>query len=306
MANKIILASPRGFCAGVDRAIEIVEKALEAYGKPVYVRHQIVHNTHVIDALTKKGAIFVESLEEVPEGSMAIFSAHGVSPKVRQEAQARKLRVIDATCPLVTKVHNEAKKYASEGYGIILVGHKGHIELEGTGGEAPEATIIVETVEDAQNVNVPDAGKVVCLTQTTLSIDDTRKVVDALKSRFPSIILPAKDDICYATQNRQNAVKEVVKQVELVLVIGSKESSNSNRLVEVARSAGAKSYLINDWKELVPEWLAGVKSIGITSGASAPEHLVAGVIERLKKLGVSEVTELTTVTEKVFFPLPKI
>ena len=306
MAQKIVLASPRGFCAGVDRAIDIVEKALQAYGKPVYVKHQIVHNTHVIDSLEKKGAIFVDSIEEVPENSLVIYSAHGVPPKVRQEAEARKLRVIDATCPLVTKVHNEAKKYASEGYSIILVGHRGHVELEGTSGEAPEATLIIETAEDAQNVKVPNPSKVVCLTQTTLSIDDTRKVVDALKKRFPSIILPAKDDICYATQNRQNAVKEIVKEAELVLVVGSKESSNSNRLVDVAISTGVKAYLINDWRDIKPEWLSGVKSIGLTSGASAPEHLVTEVIEHLKKSGINEVTQLTTVTEKVFFPLPKI
>ena len=306
MAQKIVLASPRGFCAGVDRAIEIVEKALHAYGKPVYVKHQIVHNTHVIDSLEKKGAIFVDSIEEVPENSLVVFSAHGVSPKVHQEAEARKLRVIDATCPLVTKVHNEAKKYASEGYSIILVGHRDHVELEGTSGEAPEVTLIIETAEDAQNVKVPNPSKVVCLTQTTLSIDDTKKVVDTLKKRFPKIIFPPKDDICYATQNRQNAVKEIVKQVELVLVVGSKASSNSNRLVDVARSSGAKAYLINDWTEIRPEWLVGVKSIGLTSGASAPEHLVTDVIEHLKKSGIDEVTQLTAVAEKVFFPLPKI
>ena len=306
MGQRIVLASPRGFCAGVDRAIEIVEQALQAYGKPVYVKHQIVHNTHVIDSLEKKGAIFVDSIDEVPETSIVVFSAHGIPPKVRQEAEARKLHVIDATCPLVTKVHNEAKRYASEGYSIILVGHRGHVELEGTSGEAPEVTLIIETAEDAQNVKVPNPSKVVCLTQTTLTIDDTRKVVDTLKKRFRGIILPAKDDICYASQNRQNAVKEIVKQVELVFVVGSKASSNSNRLVDVARSSGAKAYLINDWTEIMPEWIAGVKSIGLTSGASAPEHLVTEVIEYLKKSGINEVTQLTTVTEKVFFPLPKI
>ena len=306
MGQRIILASPRGFCAGVDRAIEIVEKALQAYGKPVYVKHQIVHNTHVIDSLTKKGAIFVDSLEEVPANSLVVFSAHGVPPKVRQEAEARKLRVIDATCPLVTKVHSEAKKYASEGYSIILVGHRGHVELEGTNGEAPEATQIIETAEEAQKVQVPDESKVACLTQTTLSIDDTKKVIDTLKSRFPKIMFPPKDDICYATQNRQNAVKEIVKEAELVLVVGSKESSNSNRLVDVAIGTGVKAYLINDWRDIKPGWLSGVKSIGLTSGASAPEHLVTEVIEHLKKSGINEVTQLTTITEKVFFPLPKI
>ncbi len=306
MAGKIVLASPRGFCAGVDRAIEVVEQAIAKYGKPVYVRHEIVHNSHVIDSLAKKGAVFIESLAEVPENSWLIYSAHGVSPKVREEAQALKLRVIDATCPLVTKVHNEAKKYATEGYTIILVGHRGHVELEGTSGEAPEATKIIETVEDAESVQVPDPNKVVCLTQTTLSMDDTKKLVDALKGRFPAMIQPAKDDICYATQNRQNAVKEIVKEAELVLVVGSKASSNSNRLVDVARSKGARAYLINDWKEIMPEWLEGVQTVGLTAGASAPEHLVTEVIEHLKKQGINEVKQLTTITEKVFFPLPKI
>jgi len=301
-----VLASPRGFCAGVDRAIEVVEQAIAKYGKPVYVRHEIVHNSHVIDSLAKKGAVFIESLAEVPENSWLIYSAHGVSPKVREEAQALKLRVIDATCPLVTKVHNEAKKYATEGYTIILVGHRGHVELEGTSGEAPEATKIIETVEDAESVQVPDPNKVVCLTQTTLSMDDTKKLVDALKGRFPAMIQPAKDDICYATQNRQNAVKEIVKEAELVLVVGSKASSNSNRLVDVARSKGARAYLINDWKEIMPEWLEGVQTVGLTAGASAPEHLVTEVIEHLKKQGINEVKQLTTITEKVFFPLPKI
>ena len=301
-----MLASPRGFCAGVDRAIEVVEQAIAKYGKPVYVRHEIVHNSHVIDSLAKKGAVFIESLAEVPENSWLIYSAHGVSPKVREEAQALKLRVIDATCPLVTKVHNEAKKYATEGYTIILVGHRGHVELEGTSGEAPEATKIIETVEDAESVQVPDPNKVVCLTQTTLSMDDTKKLVDALKGRFPAMIQPAKDDICYATQNRQNAVKEIVKEAELVLVVGSKASSNSNRLVDVARSKGARAYLINDWKEIMPEWLEGVQTVGLTAGASAPEHLVTEVIEHLKKQGINEVKQLTTITEKVFFPLPKI
>ena len=301
-----MLASPRGFCAGVERAIDVVEQAIARYGKPIYVRHEIVHNSHVIDGLTQKGAIFVESLAEVPENSWLIYSAHGVSPKVREEAQALKLRVIDATCPLVTKVHNEAKKYAAEGYTIILVGHKGHVELEGTSGEAPEATKIIETVEDAEGVQVPDPNKVVCLTQTTLSVDDTKKVVDTLKGRFPAMIQPAKDDICYATQNRQNAVKELVKEAELVLVVGSKASSNSNRLVDVARSTGARAYLINDWKEIKPEWLEGVQTVGLTAGASAPEHLVTEAIEHLKKQGINEVKQLTTITEKVFFPLPKI
>lgn len=306
MPEKIILASPRGFCAGVERAIEVVERALEAYGAPVYVKHQIVHNSHVVDSLAGKGAIFVESLKEVPEGSRVIFSAHGSPPRDYDEAAARKLRVIDVTCPLVTKVHLEARRYAKEGYSIILVGHKSHVEIVGTSGEAPEATRFVETAEDAMKVEVPDPGKVACLTQTTLSVDDTRKIVGVLAGRFPAIKLPPKEDICYATQNRQNAVKEVAKEAGLVLVVGSKNSSNSNRLVEVAEAAGARAYLINDCTEIKPEWLEGVKAVGLTAGASAPEHLVAKVAERLKELGVQSVSEIKAASENVKFALPKI
>ncbi len=306
MAKQIIMASPRGFCAGVERAIWAVEKALEAYGKPIYVKHQIVHNTHVVKALEEKGAVFVESLEEVPEGSRLIFSAHGVPPKAREEAEARKLKVIDATCPLVTKVHMEARRYAKEGCSIILVGHKGHVEIEGTAGEAPEATQVIETEEEAQNLNVPDESKVVCLTQTTLSTDDTRKVIDALKKRFPKIIFPPKEDICYATQNRQNAVKQIAGKVDLLLVIGSKQSSNSNRLVDVAKAAGVNAYLINDVTEINRELLNCVEKVGLTSGASAPEHLVKQVVDYLRKHGIEDVVEEGTGPENIKFVMPKI
>ncbi|MBI2137204.1 4-hydroxy-3-methylbut-2-enyl diphosphate reductase [Candidatus Woesearchaeota archaeon] len=306
MVKKILLASPRGFCAGVERAINVVEKALEAYGNPIYVKHQIVHNTHVVKALEKKGAIFIESIKDVPAGSRLIFSAHGVPPSTRQEAEAKGLKVIDATCPLVTKVHIEAKRYAKEGYSIILIGHKGHVELEGTAGEAPEATQVIETEQEAEKINVPDESKVVCLTQTTLSIDDTRKVIEALKKRFPKITFPPKEDICYATQNRQNAVKEISKQAELILVIGSKNSSNSNRLVDVAKERRVKAHLINDITELKQEWLNGISRIGITAGASAPEHLIKQTIEYLKKQGATTVTEEGTGVENIQFVLPRI
>ncbi len=306
MAEEVLLAKPRGFCAGVERAIGVVEKALGAYGKPVYVKHQIVHNSHVVSSLAEKGAAFVESLEEVPEGGTVVFSAHGSPPKDYEDAAARKLRVIDAACPLVAKVHFEARKYANEGCAILLVGHRSHIEVIGTSGEAPEATRIIETVEDAQKVELPNPEKAACLTQTTLSIDDTKRITDVLKQRFPLLRFPPKEDICYATQNRQNAAKELAKHAELILVIGSKNSSNSNRLVEVAKEAGAKAHLINDQSGIKPEWLEGVKAVGLTSGASAPDYLVAGAISRLKSLGVAEVRELQVAEENVKFALPKI
>ena len=304
--DKIVLASPRGFCAGVERAIDAVEKALAKYGRPVYVKHQIVHNSHVIDDLRKEGEVFVEDLDEVPPGSVVIFSAHGVPPSAHDEAAKRNLTIIDATCPLVTKVHMEARKYSREGYSILFVGHRGHVEVIGTSGEAPELTQLVETVEDANNIPVSNPDKVVCLTQTTLSIDDTRKVIEALKARFPRIIFPPKEDICYATQNRQNAVKELAKGVGLVIVVGSKNSSNSNRLVEVARNSGANAYLVNDYREINPDWLVNVFSVGITSGASVPDYLVQEVIGHLKSAGVAQVTELATIVENLKFVLPRI
>ncbi|MBI2144924.1 4-hydroxy-3-methylbut-2-enyl diphosphate reductase [Candidatus Woesearchaeota archaeon] len=306
MTGKIVLASPRGFCAGVERAIDVVEEALAKYGKPVYVKHQIVHNSHVIDDLSQKGAVFVESVDDVPNGSVVIFSAHGVPPSAHAEAAARNLRIIDATCPLVTKVHLEAKRYSREGYSILLVGHRGHVEVIGTSGEAPEVTQLVETVEDANKVIVPNPDKVVCLTQTTLSVDDTRKIVEALKARFPRLVFPPKEDICYATQNRQNAVKELAKGVGLVIVVGSKNSSNSNRLVEVARDLGVKAYLVNEFSEIDPVWLDNVDSVGITSGASVPDYLVQEVIKRLKESGISEVAELSVLKENTKFSLPRI
>lgn len=306
MTGKIVLASPRGFCAGVERAIDVVEEALAKYGKPVYVKHQIVHNSHVIDDLSQKGAVFVESVDDVPNGSVVIFSAHGVPPSAHAEAAARNLRIIDATCPLVAKVHLEAKRYSREGYSILLVGHRGHVEVIGTSGEAPEVTQLVETVEDANKVIVPNPDKVVCLTQTTLSVDDTRKIVEALKARFPRLVFPPKEDICYATQNRQNAVKELAKGVGLVIVVGSKNSSNSNRLVEVARDLGVKAYLVNEFSEIDPVWLDNVDSVGITSGASVPDYLVQEVIKRLKESGISEVAELSVLKENTKFSLPRI
>lgn len=306
MTGKIVLASPRGFCAGVERAIDVVEEALAKYGKPVYVKHQIVHNSHVIDDLSQKGAVFVESVDDVPNGSVVIFSAHGVPPSAHAEAAARNLRIIDATCPLVAKVHLEAKRYSREGYSILLVGHRGHVEVIGTSGEAPEVTQLVETVEDANKVIVPNPDKVVCLTQTTLSVDDTRKIVEALKARFPRLVFPPKEDICYATQNRQNAVKELAKGVGLVIVVGSKNSSNSNRLVEVARDLGVKAYLVNEFSEIDPVWLDNVDSVGITSGASVPDYLVQEVIKRLKESGISEVVELSVLKENTKFSLPRI
>ena len=304
MLEKIILTKPRGFCAGVERAIEVVERALEMTKGPVYVRKEIVHNPHVVKALRERGTIFVEELQEVPKGATAIFSAHGVSPSVRQEAEQRNLRVIDATCPLVTKVHVEAQHYAKSGYAILLVGHAGHDEVVGTTGEAPQAIQLVQTVQDAERVQVPNPEKVAVVTQTTLSVDDTAAIIEVLKRRFPLLIAPKKDDICYATQNRQNAVKEIVKEAEVILVIGASNSSNSIRLTEVAESAGRNGYLINDASEIRPEWFRNVRCVGVTSGASAPEHLVQEVVTYLKGLGASQVEEWELVREDVSFGLP--
>jgi 4-hydroxy-3-methylbut-2-enyl diphosphate reductase len=302
--RKVILAKPRGFCAGVERAIEVVEQALDRFPGPVYVRKEIVHNPHVVNALRRKGAIFVEELADVPRGATTIFSAHGVSPAVHEGARARQLRVVDATCPLVTKVHIEAIRFAREGYTLLLIGHAGHEEVEGTMGEAPEAIRLVQTVEEARAVQVGDPDKVAVITQTTLSVDDTRAIIEVLRARFPALVAPHKDDICYATQNRQNAVKAIAREVEVVLVIGAKNSSNSIRLTEVAEDAGRRAYLINDAGEIDPAWFAGVRCVGVTSGASAPEHLVQEVVEALKRLGATEVEEWELVREDVSFGLP--
>jgi 4-hydroxy-3-methylbut-2-enyl diphosphate reductase len=304
VARKILLASPRGFCAGVDRAIEIVELALEVFGAPVYVRHEIVHNRHVVERLRQKGAIFVEQVAEIPEGSLVIFSAHGIAPSIREHARARRLHTIDATCPLVTKVHVEALRYARDGFEIVLVGHRGHVEVEGTLGHAPERMHLVETVEDVGRLEVQDEERLAVLTQTTLSVDDTQAIIEALRKRFPRLDLPPKDDICYATQNRQNAVKQLAREADLVLVVGAPISSNSNRLVEVARAHGAQARLAEDAAEIDPNWLHGVGVVGVTAGASTPETLVDAVIERLQELGCKEVEQRKIVEERVRFNLP--
>lgn len=302
---KVFLAKPRGFCAGVDRAIDVVEIALDIYGPPVYVRHEIVHNDHVVNELRGKGAIFLDDVSEIPEGAVTIFSAHGVSPSVRHQAAGRNLKVIDATCPLVTKVHLEAIRYAKKGYQIVLIGHRNHVEVEGTMGEAPEAMVLVEAPEDVAKLDFPPDVKIVYLTQTTLSIDDTQAVIDALRARFPSIESPPKDDICYATTNRQAAVKEMTDKCEMILVIGSPTSSNSNRLVEVAQSRGCRSHLINDSGQLKTELFDGIKRLGITAGASAPEHLVQDVVRWLEKNFTIEFCDLDVIEEDVQFTLPK-
>ena len=302
--TTILLMKPRGFCAGVERAIETVEQALTRFPGPVYVRKEIVHNRHVVEALRRKGAIFVEELDEVPEGSTTIFSAHGVAPSVHEAAKARRLQVIDATCPLVTKVHVEAGRFAREGYTLLLIGHAGHEEVEGTMGEAPRAIRLVQTVEDARQVLVEDPEKVAVITQTTLSVDDTRAIIDVLKMRFPRLISPKQDDICYATQNRQNAVKAMAKEAEVILVIGAANSSNSIRLTEVAEDARRRAYLINEASEIDPAWFDGVACVGVTSGASAPEHLVQEVVDVLKRLGASRVEEREWTREDVSFGLP--
>ena len=302
--KKVLLAKPRGFCAGVERAIEVVEQVLERFPGPVYVRKEIVHNPHVVHVLREQGARFVEELAQVPHGATTIFSAHGVSPAVHEAARARRLQVIDATCPLVTKVHVEAKRFARDGYTILLIGHAGHEEVEGTMGEAPQAIRLVQTVDEARAVDVPDPQRVAVITQTTLSVDDTRAIIEVLKARFPKLIAPSKDDICYATQNRQNAVKAIAREAEAILVFGAKNSSNSIRLTEVARDAGRRAYLINDAREIEPAWFTGVTCVGVTSGASAPEHLVQEVVEALKRLGATQVEERELVQEDVSFGLP--
>ncbi|MFH1235552.1 MAG: 4-hydroxy-3-methylbut-2-enyl diphosphate reductase [Parcubacteria group bacterium] len=303
---KVILAKPRGFCAGVDRAIDVVELALHVYGKPVYVKHAIVHNDHVVHELEKKGAVFVESVDEIPEGAHAIFSAHGSPPSDYDRAKVRKLNLIDATCPLVTKVHLEAKRFGKEGYTIILVGHKGHVELRGTSGEAPDHTMIVETVEDIDALKLPVQEKIAVLTQTTLSVDDTKTVLDAIRKKYPGALFPPSSDICYATTNRQRAVKELAKHANLVLVVGSQASSNTNRLVEVAKNQGVSAYRINSANDIETAWLKDVETVGLTSGASAPEELVQSVIEFLRKHGVDEVEELEVLQERVWFNLPPV
>jgi 4-hydroxy-3-methylbut-2-enyl diphosphate reductase len=303
---RVLLANPRGFCAGVDRAIEIVGLALERYGPPVYVRHEIVHNRHVVEGLRARGAVFVEDPDEVPPGSLLVFSAHGVSPAVREAAARRGLRSIDATCPLVTKVHVEAQRFAREGREIVLVGHAGHVEVEGTMGHAPERMHLVEEPADVERLAVADPARLAVLTQTTLSVDDTRETLQALQRRFPAIRLPRKDDICYATQNRQNAVKELTREADLVLVVGAPESSNSNRLVEIARKQGVTAHLVQSADDIEPAWLRGVACVGVTAGASAPEVLVEQVVARLAALGGGDVQvdSLPAVDEGVVFQIP--
>ena len=303
---RILLASPRGFCAGVDRAIEIVERALARYGPPVYVRHEIVHNRHVVEELRARGAVFVDDPADVPPGSLLVFSAHGVSPAVREAAERRGLRTIDATCPLVTKVHVEAARFARAGYELVLVGHAGHVEVEGTMGHAPGRIRLVETPEDVEELSPRSPERLAVLTQTTLSVDDTRDVLDALRARFPTVQLPRKDDICYATQNRQNAVKALVGEADGVLVVGAPESSNSNRLVEIARKAGVPAELVQSADDVDPAWVAGKDCIGVTAGASAPERLVEEVVARLVALsgGRAELDSMPPVDEGVGFQLP--
>jgi 4-hydroxy-3-methylbut-2-enyl diphosphate reductase len=302
--RKLLLAKPRGFCAGVDRAIDVVQMALELFAAPVYVRREIVHNKHVIQALAAKGAVFVDEIDQVPTGAVVIFSAHGVSPEVRARAQAKHLRVIDATCPLVTKVHTEAVRFAREGRSIILVGHAGHDEIVGTMGEAPECTQLVSSVEEAEKVQVSDPDRVAVITQTTLGVDDTREIIDVLRRRFPKLVSPSSDDICYATQNRQWAVKLLAKEAELILVLGSENSSNSRRLREVAEMSGARAYLIEDATKIDPAWLEEAQCVGITAGASAPEHLVRDVVAYFKGRGVEQLEEIEPVEEKVTFTPP--
>ncbi|MGC1815740.1 MAG: 4-hydroxy-3-methylbut-2-enyl diphosphate reductase [Solirubrobacterales bacterium] len=302
--TKVLLAAPRGYCAGVDRAVQAVEHALDLYGKPVYVRKEIVHNKHVVRELEKRGAIFVEQETNVPEGEMVVFSAHGVAPSVHENAAKRELRTIDATCPLVTKVHVEARKFAKDGYTIVLIGHEGHEEVEGTTGEAPEQTVLVQTESDVDDLEVEDPDRIAYITQTTLSVDETSSIIARLLEKFPNAVGPKTDDICYATTNRQHAVKALARECDLVLVIGSTNSSNSNRLVEVAREQGADSYLIDNHLQVDEAWLEGVGTVGITSGASAPEELVERLVTFFRERGAEDVSELKTVDEDVRFMLP--
>jgi 4-hydroxy-3-methylbut-2-en-1-yl diphosphate reductase len=303
--RKILLAAPRGYCAGVDRAVQTVERALELHGAPVYVRKEIVHNKHVVEQLAAAGAIFVDQETEVPEGAIVVFSAHGVAPAVHDNAASRNLRTIDATCPLVTKVHVSARRFAAAGYTIVMIGHEGHEEVEGTTGEAPESIVLIETVAEVEALAVPDPDKVAFITQTTLSVDETSEVIAALRAKFPAIVSSKSADICYATTNRQIAVKQLASECDLVLVIGSTNSSNSNRLVEVAREHGAASHLIDNRTQVDEAWLEGVDTVGITSGASAPEELVASLVDFFRERGADDVGELRTVHEDVRFMLPK-
>lgn len=305
MAKRVLLAAPRGYCAGVDRAVVTVEKALDLYGAPVYVRKQIVHNVHVVSSLEKKGAIFVDETDQVPEGSIVIFSAHGVSPKVHEQAAARNLKTIDATCPLVTKVHQEARRFAADDLQILLIGHEGHEEVEGTAGEAPDHVQLVDGLDGARNVEIDPSRPVAWLSQTTLSVDETLEAVGILKNRFPQLQDPPSDDICYATQNRQVAIKQIAPQADLVLVVGSKNSSNSVRLVEVALEYGAKAgYLIDYASEVKDEWFEGVETIGVSSGASVPELLVKDLLEDLAKRGYGDVETVTAMEEHLLFAIP--
>ena len=303
--SRVLLAAPRGYCAGVDRAVQTVEHALEMHGAPVYVRKEIVHNKHVVAELTKRGAIFVEEETEVPEGSLVVFSAHGVAPTVHVNSAKRSLRTIDATCPLVTKVHVEARRFAEQGYTIILVGHGGHEEVEGTTGEAPDSIVLVESAADVDALEVEDPERVAMITQTTLSVDETADIIARIREKFPSIATPKSDDICYATTNRQLAVKQLARECDLVLVVGSKNSSNSNRLVDVTRELGTASHLIDHAGEVQEEWLEGVDVVGITSGASAPEVLVTALVEFFRERGATDVSELKAMDEDVRFMLPK-
>jgi len=301
----VLLAAPRGYCAGVDRAVVTVERALELYGAPVYVRKQIVHNRHVVESLEARGAVFVEETDDVPEGSIVVFSAHGVAPTVHDEAARRNLRTIDATCPLVTKVHMEARRFANEGYQILLIGHEGHEEVVGTAGEAPQHITLVDGPEAAAGLELADPDHVAWLSQTTLSVDETNQTVSALRARFPALVDPPSDDICYATQNRQEAVKAIAAESELVVVVGSDNSSNSVRLVEVARAAGAwAAYLVDSAAEIDGRWLDGVRTVGVTSGASVPEILVRGVLDRLAEHGFDDVKEVRSADETLLFALP--
>lgn len=302
---KLLLSKPRGFCAGVERAIDTVERALELWGAPIYVKHEIVHNRHVVEDLRKKGAIFIEDLKDVPSGARLIYSAHGVSPVVRQEAKQRNLIEIDATCGLVTRVHSAVKRFADKGYQIVLIGHKNHVEIIGTAGEAPDQTTIVESVKDVDALNFKPEDKLFYITQTTLSLDDVREITEALKNKYPTIETLPSSSICYATTNRQMALREVTDETDLVLVVGDPQSSNSNRLVEVAKRRGVASYLINNETEIDPMWLEGVKVIGLTAGASTPEAIVQTCINRLRQLGVTTVENVDFVKEDVFFQLPK-